>query len=191
MPTPRKPQQSSASRSRRILVVFAAALLLIGVWVWTQYESVPTPEATSESITNADSLATETMPDTMSQAVAETVPALPSDMEKNVLTKKTKGPKTTPPAAPQPVLPTAAEKSAEAIKPAESVAKPVEPVKPAPVACDRLVMRSGDLLDVIVSEIGVNEIRYKRCNWKDSPHYVVSRADVLSIHFANGDVERF
>ena len=74
----------------------------------------------------------------------------------------------------------------------EPVLKP-NPIaeKPQPVKCDQLVMRNGDLVDATISEIGVQAIKYKRCNWKDSPQYTVLKADVLSIHFANGDTERF
>ena len=194
MPTPRKPGQPPEASSRPILVIALLALLLIGGWVWTQYSHESAPETTSESIAPIDSLATETVRDTAQQDITETMPTLPADLVKEEIVKKAK----TPSAEPQSVRPSATEKPTESVKPTDSVAKTVElpksvekTTKPAPVPCDQLVLRSGDLIDVVISEIGVNEIRYKRCRWKDGPNYVVAKADVLSIHFANGDVERF
>ena len=69
--------------------------------------------------------------------------------------------------------------------------KAVQKPAPAPVACDRLVMRNGDLIDAEVSEVGIHEIRYKRCHLEDGPVYVVLKSEVLSIRFGNGDVDRF
>ena len=79
-------------------------------------------------------------------------------------------------------------------RPAASVQKPalVEAVKePVPPPCDQLVMRDGDLIDAKILEVGVDEIRYRKCRREDGPEYVVSKSNVLSIRFANGDVDRF
>ncbi len=50
-------------------------------------------------------------------------------------------------------------------------------------------MRNGDLINANILEIEINEIRHRRCNCKDGPEYVVSKSDVLSIRYANGDIE--
>ena len=58
-------------------------------------------------------------------------------------------------------------------------------------ACDQIVLRSGDVIEAKVKEVGVNEIRYKKCDRPDGPDYTISKRDVLSIKYPNGEVERF
>lgn len=65
------------------------------------------------------------------------------------------------------------------------------PVKPAAPGCDQIVLRNGDVVDAKVKEVGVNEIRYKKCDRQDGPDYTISKSDVLSIKYSNGEVERF
>lgn len=60
-----------------------------------------------------------------------------------------------------------------------------------PPGCDQIVLRSGDVVDAKVKEVGVNEIRYKKCDRPDGPDYTISKRDVLSIKYSNGEVERF
>lgn len=65
------------------------------------------------------------------------------------------------------------------------------PHKPAPPQCDQIVLRNGDVVEAKVKEVGVNEIRYKKCDRPDGPDYTISKRDVLSIKYSNGEVERF
>lgn len=65
------------------------------------------------------------------------------------------------------------------------------PRKPAPPQCDQIVLRNGDVVEAKVKEVGVNEIRYKKCDRPDGPDYTISKRDVLSIKYTNGEVERF
>ncbi|SOD89333.1 protein of unknown function [Spirosoma fluviale] len=65
------------------------------------------------------------------------------------------------------------------------------PRKPAPPQCDQIVLRNGDVIEAKVKEVGVNEIRYKKCDRQDGPDYTISKRDVLSIKYSNGEVERF
>ena len=58
-------------------------------------------------------------------------------------------------------------------------------------ACDQIVLRNGDVVEAKVKEVGVNEIRYKKCDRPDGPDYTISKRDVLSIKYSNGEVERF
>ena len=37
----------------------------------------------------------------------------------------------------------------------------------------------------------MNEIRYKKCDRPDGPDYTISKRDILSIKYSNGEVERF
>lgn len=60
-----------------------------------------------------------------------------------------------------------------------------------PPGCDQIVLRNGDVVDAKVKEVGVNEIRYKKCDRQDGPDYTISKRDVLSIKYSNGEVERF
>jgi hypothetical protein len=63
--------------------------------------------------------------------------------------------------------------------------------KTVPPQCDQIVLRSGDVIEAKIKEIGVNEIKYKKCDRPDGPDYTISKRDVLSIKYTNGDVERF
>ncbi|MFD2938260.1 DUF4190 domain-containing protein [Spirosoma flavum] len=65
------------------------------------------------------------------------------------------------------------------------------PRKPAPPQCDQIVLRNGDVIEAKVKEVGVNEIRYKKCDRQDGPDYTISKRDVLSIKYSNGEIERF
>lgn len=65
------------------------------------------------------------------------------------------------------------------------------PRKAAAPACDQIVLRNGDLVDAKIKEVGVNEIRYKKCDRPDGPDYTISKRDVLSIKYSNGEIERF
>ncbi len=69
--------------------------------------------------------------------------------------------------------------------------KHLVPRKPAPPQCDQIVLRNGDVIEAKVKEVGVNEIRYKKCDRPDGPDYTISKRDVLSIKYSNGEVERF
>ncbi len=65
------------------------------------------------------------------------------------------------------------------------------PRKPVPPQCDQIVLRNGDVVEAKVKEVGVNEVRYKKCDRQDGPDYTISKRDVLSIKYSNGEVERF
>lgn len=57
--------------------------------------------------------------------------------------------------------------------------------------CDEIVMRNGDILSVRVEEIGVNEIKYKKCTNLSGPTYTVLKDNVFLIKYANGDKDVF
>lgn len=167
-----------ASRRRRTLVFIAAAVLLaiaIGYW---QFQDAPVarnplpqqPVDVADSTTAADSTA-DTATVTLNPQPAPT-PAV-----RNV-------PQETSRAKSQLPVETQAE------QPSAPAAEEPKPAPAKPPACDQLVLRDGDLIDVHVTEVGVQEIRYKRCGFDDGPNYVVLRRDVLSIRYSNGEVER-
>jgi hypothetical protein len=53
-------------------------------------------------------------------------------------------------------------------------------------ACDTIQFKSGEKVSAFVSEIGLSEIRYKKCNNPDGPTFVVSKSDVSKIKYSNG-----
>ena len=57
--------------------------------------------------------------------------------------------------------------------------------------CDQIVLRNGDVIEAKVKEVGVNEIRYKKCDRQDGPDYTISKREILSIKYSNGEIERF
>lgn len=164
---------------KRVAVVSLAALLLIVGYYWMHRTPVTSTSASPVVARTADESASETaiVPDT---SAIDTVSA----MKESVQTK--------PVVAAFPNRIVKPEQSVD--RPAASAQQPTSvdvPEKPAPVACDQLVMRDGDLIDANVLEIGVNEIRYRKCRRDDGPDYVVSKSEVLSIRYSNGDVDRF
>ncbi len=62
-------------------------------------------------------------------------------------------------------------------------------VRQAP--CDQIVLRNGDVIEAKVKEVGVSEVKYKKCDRPDGPDYTISKRDILSIKYSNGEVERF
>ncbi|MBI2279397.1 MAG: DUF308 domain-containing protein [Bacteroidetes bacterium] len=57
--------------------------------------------------------------------------------------------------------------------------------------CDEIVLRNGDILSVKVEEVGVNEIKYKKCTNLSGPTYSVLKDNVFLIKYANGDKDVF
>lgn len=56
---------------------------------------------------------------------------------------------------------------------------------------DVLVLRNGDIINVVVKEITPSEIKYQKANNLNGPIYTISKADAISIKYANGETEKF
>ena len=56
---------------------------------------------------------------------------------------------------------------------------------------DLIVLRNGDIVKAIVSDITPTEIKYKKASNPNGPSYTVNKADVLSINYENGDKDVF
>jgi hypothetical protein len=55
--------------------------------------------------------------------------------------------------------------------------------------CDNIIMRNSKEIKCIVSEIGISEIKYKKCDNLNGPIYTVDKNEVLMIQYANGTNE--
>lgn len=165
-------------KSRRIAVISVAVMLLLVMAYWSQRKSPApvSPKPVSQPVTAviADTSASDSAVATNDLAVGPKEPMPAPSLKRSAQPRASQ-------VTDQP------NESTEPVGP--SPAQPVQ--EPAPVGCDQLILRNGDLVDVKVSEIGVTEIRYKKCRLPDGPDYAVLKAEVLSIRFANGDIERF
>ena len=55
--------------------------------------------------------------------------------------------------------------------------------------CDRLAMKDGKEISVKIIEIGIDQIKYKRCEFLEGPTYSIKSSDVTSITYSNGTKE--
>lgn len=58
-------------------------------------------------------------------------------------------------------------------------------------AQDLIVLKDGTVIKSKVTEIGIQEIRYKKWSNQEGPSYVIEKSSVLSINYENGEVESF
>ena len=59
------------------------------------------------------------------------------------------------------------------------------------IAQDKIYKKGGEVLEVKITEIGVDEIKYKLFNDKDGPAYTVEKDRIIKIVYQNGRVETF
>ncbi len=52
--------------------------------------------------------------------------------------------------------------------------------------CDNIILANGEEIAAIVTEVGTEEIRYKKCNTPDGPIYKLKRSEVFMIKYQNG-----
>jgi hypothetical protein len=55
--------------------------------------------------------------------------------------------------------------------------------------CDIIILTDGSEVNCTVTEIRVNEIAYKKCDFQSGPLYVVLKNDVFLIKYRNGEKE--
>lgn len=58
-------------------------------------------------------------------------------------------------------------------------------------AQDTLIKKTGDTLIIRLTEIGIDEVRYKRFNYQEGPIFVIPKAEIRVIVFQNGTKENF
>jgi hypothetical protein len=52
--------------------------------------------------------------------------------------------------------------------------------------CDNIILGNGKEIAATVTEVGTEEIRYKKCNTPDGPIYKLKRSEVFMIKYQNG-----
>ncbi len=58
-----------------------------------------------------------------------------------------------------------------------------------PDSCDHIINQEGDDILAKVTEIGLDVIKYKRCDYLDGPTYSIPKSSVLLIEYSNGTRE--
>jgi hypothetical protein len=53
------------------------------------------------------------------------------------------------------------------------------------------MLNSGEELDVKITEIGADNVKYKKIDFLEGPNYVLSNSDIFMIKFSNGDKKIF
>lgn len=56
---------------------------------------------------------------------------------------------------------------------------------------DLIVLRNGDIIKAVVSDITQTEIKYKKASNPNGPSYTIDKSDVLSINYENGEKDTF
>ena len=69
------------------------------------------------------------------------------------------------------------------------VIKSSEKVSVVEEGCDELIKKDGSIIQAKISEIGISEIKYKKCGSEDGPIYVVAKSDIFMVKYANGETE--
>ena len=59
------------------------------------------------------------------------------------------------------------------------------------MANDVIVLRGGDIIEGIVTEVQTTEIKYKKFSDSSGPTYSMPKTSILSIRYSNGKVEKF
>ncbi len=57
--------------------------------------------------------------------------------------------------------------------------------------CDIIILRNGNEIKAKIIEIGITEIKYKKCDYADGPTYTALKSDVFMIKYANGSKDVF
>jgi len=54
--------------------------------------------------------------------------------------------------------------------------------------CDVITFTDGTQLEVVIEEIADNDVKYKKCNYKDGPSYRILKSKIKKIDLKNGEV---
>jgi hypothetical protein len=56
---------------------------------------------------------------------------------------------------------------------------------------DIIITKTAQKIEAKILEIGLNEVKYKKFNYQDGPTYTVTKCEIASINYKNGEVEVF
>lgn len=56
---------------------------------------------------------------------------------------------------------------------------------------DNIILKSGEELNVKITEIGNDNIKYKKTDFLEGPNYILSNTEIFMIKFSNGDKKIF
>lgn len=56
-------------------------------------------------------------------------------------------------------------------------------------SCDIIILQDGNEISAKITEVGINEVKYKRCDNLTGPAYVIKKSDVFMLKYANGTKE--
>lgn len=57
--------------------------------------------------------------------------------------------------------------------------------------CAEIILKNGDIIKAVISEVGVNEVKYKKCENLGGPVYSILKKEVFMIKYANGTKDVF
>lgn len=52
--------------------------------------------------------------------------------------------------------------------------------------CDLITLKNGEEIKAVVTEVGTSEIKYKKCDNKTGPTFIMMKSDIFMIKYANG-----
>jgi hypothetical protein len=57
--------------------------------------------------------------------------------------------------------------------------------------CDEIILKNGEVISAKVTDVGVDEIKYKKCDNPTGPNYSILKSEVFMIKYANGTKDVF
>jgi hypothetical protein len=57
--------------------------------------------------------------------------------------------------------------------------------------CDEIILKNGEIIKSKILEIGVNEVKYKKCDNQTGPTYSTLKTEIFMIKYQNGTTEVF
>jgi hypothetical protein len=55
--------------------------------------------------------------------------------------------------------------------------------------CDVILLKTGEEIEAKVTEIGTDEIKYKKCSYQDGPTYSIKKSTVFRVKYSNGSID--
>jgi len=56
---------------------------------------------------------------------------------------------------------------------------------------DIIITKKGDKIEAKITEIDLDNVKYKKFNYQDGPAYTIPKCDIASVAYSNGEVEVF